>query len=180
MYVKSMDDSHVISIGPLRENREVTVETISERESMTSRHETEIVRDNPLTESATEASKMEIRRLADECMLEFTNKMKAVFNQLSDRMESSRHTPILGRGLQSTPQNPRVVNFMSDHVSRENTNNSHELGGDEVINMLEKGEISCRIKPQKYDGTDDFEEYLTQFNLLSELNNWNANTKALF
>jgi hypothetical protein len=31
-----------------------------------------------------------------------------------------------------------------------------------------------------YDGTDDFEEYLTQFDLLSELNNWNTNTKALF
>ena len=99
-----MDDSHVVSFGPLRENREVADETISERESTTSRHETEIVRD-------TEASKMEMRRLADECILEFTNKMEAVFNQLSDRMESSRHTPILGRGLQSTPQNPRVVNL---------------------------------------------------------------------
>lgn len=176
-----MDDSHVVSFGPLRENREVADETISERESTTSRNETEMVRDTPLTESATEASKMEMRRLADECILEFTNKMEAVFNQLSDRMESSsRHTPILGRGLQSTPQNPRVVNFMSDHGSRENTNNSHELGGREIINRREKGEISCRMKPQKYDGTDDLEEYLTQFNLLSELNNWTVNTKALF
>jgi hypothetical protein len=31
-----------------------------------------------------------------------------------------------------------------------------------------------------YDGTDDPEEYLTQFYLLSELNNWNTYTKALF
>ena len=46
MFVKSMDDSHAISFGPLQENREVTV---SERESTTSRHETEIVRDIPLT-----------------------------------------------------------------------------------------------------------------------------------
>lgn len=119
-------------------NREVADETINERESTTIRHETEIVRDTHLTESATEASKMEIRRLADECILEFTNKMEAVFNQLSARMESNRHTPILGRGLQSIPQNPRVVNFMSDHVSRENTNNSHELGGDEVFNRRKK------------------------------------------
>jgi hypothetical protein len=40
---------------------------------------------------------MEIRRLADESILEFTNKMEAVFNQLSARMESNRHTSILGR-----------------------------------------------------------------------------------
>jgi hypothetical protein len=44
-----MDDSHV-SFGPLRENREVADETINERESTTSRHETEIVRDTHLLE----------------------------------------------------------------------------------------------------------------------------------
>lgn len=51
-----MDDSHV-SFGPLRENREVADETINERESTTSRHETEIVRDTHLTESATRLQK---------------------------------------------------------------------------------------------------------------------------
>jgi hypothetical protein len=31
-----------------------------------------------------------------------------------------------------------------------------------------------------YDGSDDLDEYLTQFNLLAELNNWTLKTKALF
>jgi hypothetical protein len=30
-----------------------------------------------------------------------------------------------------------------------------------------------------YDGTDDLEEYITQLNLFSELNNWIADSKAL-
>jgi hypothetical protein len=30
-----------------------------------------------------------------------------------------------------------------------------------------------------YDGTDDLEEYITQLNLFSELNNWIAVSKAL-
>ncbi|VDI37517.1 Hypothetical predicted protein [Mytilus galloprovincialis] len=42
-----------------------------------------------------------------------------------------------------------------------------------------KSEISCKIKPQIYDGSDDLEEYLTQFDLLAELNVWDSKTKAL-
>lgn len=35
-------------------------------------------------------------------------------------------------------------------------------------------------KTQRYDGTDDLEEYNTQFNLFSELNNWIDDSKAFF
>ena len=42
-----------------------------------------------------------------------------------------------------------------------------------------KWEINCQIKTQMYDGTDDLEEYVTQLNLFSELNNWIADSKAL-
>ena len=34
----------------------------------------------------------------------------------------------------------------------------------------EKGSTGCKIKSQIYDGSDDLDEYLTQFNLLAELN----------
>ena len=37
-----------------------------------------------------------------------------------------------------------------------------------------------KVKPQTYDGTDDLDEYLTQFNLVSELNGWDYNMKSLF
>lgn len=50
------------------------------------------------------------------------------------------------------------------------------LGRDEVIEMGDK----LLNKTQRYDGTDDLEEYITQFNLFSELNNWIADSKAFF
>ncbi|CAC5395871.1 unnamed protein product [Mytilus coruscus] len=41
--------------------------------------------------------------------------------------------------------------------------------------MLEK-----KMKPQKYDGKEDLEEYLTQFELISELNNWGYKSNSLY
>ena len=38
----------------------------------------------------------------------------------------------------------------------------------------------CRMKPQTYDGTDDLDEYLAQFNILSEINGWSYNLKSLY
>jgi hypothetical protein len=35
------------------------------------------------------------------------------------------------------------------------------------------------MKPQPYDGTEDIEEYLSQFQILSEVNGWNYNIKSL-
>lgn len=37
-----------------------------------------------------------------------------------------------------------------------------------------------KMKPQHYDGSDDWEEYLTQFEILAEINQWNDVTKALY
>ena len=35
------------------------------------------------------------------------------------------------------------------------------------------------MKPQLYDGLSDIDEYLTQFNIVAEINHWNCQTKAL-
>jgi hypothetical protein len=37
-----------------------------------------------------------------------------------------------------------------------------------------------KIKPQIYNGSDDLDEYLTQFNIVAELNNWDYETKSLY
>lgn len=37
-----------------------------------------------------------------------------------------------------------------------------------------------KLKPQTYDGSDDLDEYLAQFNIVAELNNWSYTTKSLF
>lgn len=37
-----------------------------------------------------------------------------------------------------------------------------------------------KLKPQTYDGSDELDEYLAQFNIISELNRWDYHTKSLF
>ena len=37
-----------------------------------------------------------------------------------------------------------------------------------------------RMKPQTYDGSDDLDEYLAQFNIVAELNKWNYPIKSLY
>ena len=36
-----------------------------------------------------------------------------------------------------------------------------------------------KLKPQHFSGTDDFEDFLTQFEITSELNSWNYRAKSL-
>ncbi|KAL3866929.1 hypothetical protein ACJMK2_044176 [Sinanodonta woodiana] len=36
------------------------------------------------------------------------------------------------------------------------------------------------MKPQLYDGREDFDEYLSQFEIVSELNGWDNNLKSLY
>jgi hypothetical protein len=37
-----------------------------------------------------------------------------------------------------------------------------------------------KLKPHDYDGSDDLDEYLAQFNIVSELNGWSYTSKSLF
>ena len=37
-----------------------------------------------------------------------------------------------------------------------------------------------KLKPSTYNGSEDLDEYLTQFNIISELNQWDYYTKSLF
>ena len=53
------------------------------------------------------------------------------------------------------------------------------VGGGNVPSQSNSQIMHNKVKPQKYDGSEDFGDYLTQFNLLSELNGWNQVTKSL-
>lgn len=39
---------------------------------------------------------------------------------------------------------------------------------------------AIKMKPQYYDGSDDWEEYITQFDILSDINNWSYESKSLY
>lgn len=40
--------------------------------------------------------------------------------------------------------------------------------------------VRNKLKPQPYDGSEDLDEYLAHFNIVSELNGWNYVTKSLY
>ena len=54
-----------------------------------------------------------------------------------------------------------------------NTNNNQNLTDTFPVYTL-------KMKPQSFDGTSDLSEYLTQFNIVAEINNWPYQAKALY
>ena len=94
------------------------------------------------------------------------------------------------------------LNDVERHVSDlENRNTNNMIGssatsqvpssdGTEVQNNLDaQGEASnlagcadnlsnTKVKPQLYDGLTDIDEYLTQFNIVTEINGWNSQVKV--
>ncbi|CAC5422657.1 unnamed protein product [Mytilus coruscus] len=47
-------------------------------------------------------------------------------------------------------------------------------------NQTSNSNGSFKMKPQYYDGTEDLDDYLSQFEILAELNSWNYVTKSLY
>ena len=109
-------------------------------------------------------------QLVDECLSEFSDRVENMFANLENILCTNGSTHFLGRGLESTPRITMDVN------NRDDMNNSHAPGLD---CPREKVEINCKIKPQLDDGSDDLDEYLTQFNILAELHGWNSKNQGL-
>ncbi|CAC5378861.1 unnamed protein product [Mytilus coruscus] len=151
-----MDDSNVVTFGPhLNENGDEADATM--HENLLEKHSSEIFR----TERMMAEARTEIKLRMDKCFSEFPKEMNQIFAKFEGQVLESRSTPILGRGIES-PANSLEHLIRHDRTDK---NNSH------ISDILRsKPEISCKIKPQIFDGSDDLEEYLTQFHLLAELN----------
>lgn len=79
-------------------------------------------------------------------------------------------------GLGSLGAEYRVSDVCPDRVG--DTPNSARLLNPSFD--ITRNHVQNKIKPQNYDGSDDLDEYLAHFNIVSELNGWNYNTKSLF
>ena len=91
--------------------------------------------------------------------------------------------------------NERLGDMQRHIVDLQNRNVSNGVGGNSVFsfpssNTLENGEMASRnthprenghtkVKPQLYDGLTDIDEYLTQFGIIAEINQWSCDSKAL-
>ncbi|CAC5387664.1 unnamed protein product [Mytilus coruscus] len=78
-------------------------------------------------------------------------------------------------------QNTTCIPSNSETSSYQNYNNSQNTRGIQshpsYAGVTQKHKVN--IKPQPYDGTDDKEEYLSQFQILAEVNGWDYNTMSL-
>lgn len=162
-----MDDSEVC-FGPSSDGREDQNETLPNNTDLSTNEQNEqIARAERMVEETT----MEMREVMDRCMVDFSNKMRYTLDRFKSRLTSTNMvTPARTIGEFDRPSGHAMVR-------ENNSNNSHSAAtGD---NSEERIDFKCKIKPQIYDGSDDLEEYLTQFNLLAELNGTNYRTKAL-
>ena len=91
--------------------------------------------------------------------------------------------------------NERLGDMQRHIVDLQNRNVSNGVGGNSVFsfpssNTLENGEMASRnthprenghtkVEPQLYDGLTDIDEYLTQFGIIAEINQWSCDSKAL-
>ena len=48
------------------------------------------------------------------------------------------------------------------------------------LNRQAKGDNNIRLKPQNYSGTEDFEDFLAQFEITTEINGWDYRAKSLY
>ncbi|CAC5406136.1 unnamed protein product [Mytilus coruscus] len=161
-----MDDSNVVTFGP--HLNEIGDEAgVTMHESLLEKKSSEIFR---TTERMLAEARAEMKLQMNQCFSDFSKDMNQMFAKFEGQAMESRSTPILGQGIE-TPANSleHIIRY-----ERTDKNNSHMSDI-----RRSKPEISCKIKSQIFDGSDDLEEYLTQFNLLAELNDWDLKTKAL-
>lgn len=130
-----------------------------------------------------------------QTMQEQINHVKSCNDQTVQRepVPNLTHPIVVGMG-QSTNNQALTANGVSEPSinCRVSPGDSNLSSTPVVFRSLETTENTSRrqfnqeicgrnkLKPQTYDGTDDLDEYLTQFNIVSELNGWNYASKSLF
>ncbi|CAC5407089.1 unnamed protein product [Mytilus coruscus] len=158
-----MVDSNVVTFGPNTGNRDEVDEALSNEVIASSSEK------NLTAERMVSDAKVEMKFMVDKCFSDFSERMDSMLAKFDHHM-TNKITPILGRGY----DNSSISASGEAKQSKQDLNNSHF-----TENIRAKHDIKCKIKPQLYDGLDDLEEYLTQFYLLAELNDWDLRSKAL-
>ena len=106
----------------------------------------------------------------------FHGRLDRVTEKLSDLQ---RHV----NDLENSNTNNILNGRSSTHIvttGRNDIVNDIQAQGETVIVGRSQNENgSTKVKPQLYDGLSDIDEYLIQFNIVSEINKWNEHSKAL-
>ena len=67
------------------------------------------------------------------------------------------------------------------HETHSTVDDSQSKGDNlSILNRQSKGDNNIRLKPQNYSGTEDFEDFLAQFEITTEINGWDYRAKSLY
>ena len=118
--------------------------------------------------------------------------------QVKDNTSSKSVGQSKGSNLDQTNENANNLqnsesSIQTIHISTESSADtiSHETHstvddsqskGDNlsILNRQAKGDNNIRLKPQNYSGTEDFEDFLAQFEITTEINGWDYRAKSLY
>ena len=118
--------------------------------------------------------------------------------QVRDKTSSQSVSQSKGSNLDQTNENANNLqnsesSIQTIHISAESSADiiSHETHstvddsqskGDNLFNLKNqsKGDNNIRLKPQNYSGTEDFEDFLAQFEITTEINGWDYRAKSLY
>ena len=92
----------------------------------------------------------------------------ALSNENSNNLRQSAKTSV-GDNSSSVSQNSGLTGPQNQGVP-----------SDINLTPVNKGDNFVKLKPQNYSGTDEFEDFLAQFEITSEINGWNYKAKSLY
>ena len=118
--------------------------------------------------------------------------------QVKDKTSSQSVGQSKGSNLDQTNENANNLqnsesSIQTIHISAESSadtisHETHSLVDDSqskgdnlsILNRQAKGDNNIRLKPQNYSGTEDFEDFLVQFEITTEINGWDYRAKSLY
>ena len=87
----------------------------------------------------------------------------------------------------NSPNTQSTDNSTSDTSVKTHVTFDHNLQSSNLANRASASNTSearvnnyIKLKPQTYTGSDDFEDFLTQFEITSEINDWDYKAKSLY
>ena len=121
-------------------------------------------------------------------MSDFNHSLMRGFDQMTGQIESL--VGVMTRKMVEIQNAPKQQNIALEenldtgfrtvenrHVVHSTPNIARDVNSN---HWREPVQEKSKIKPQSYDGKEDLEEYLTQFELIAELNNWTYKNKSLY
>ena len=106
--------------------------------------------------------------------MSLSDTMQIRFERFNERLgDMQRHiSDLQNQNTNNGMGRNSVFSFPSSNTLENQNEATHRSA-----NSRESGHT--KVKPQLYDGLTDIDEYLTQFSIIAEINQWNCDTKAL-